>query len=364
MTSFPKVSTTARLGVVVTSLLLLLPRSAESFSQNHISFSSRHPISYFAASSSTSSDNGSPANNENGNPPVPPPTITLERLAHDLARSKFQKIVVLIGAGMSVSAGIPDFRTPGTGLYSKLDEYQLPYPEAIFELSYFQQNPAPFVDVARAIWPGQAEGPKPTLAHSFVALLEQRGMLKRVYTQNIDGLERLAGVSDEKLIECHGHFSTASCTKFMCRRKGDIDIEACRDLYMQGKAMNCPDCDSLVKPDIVFFGEELPSIFVDHINPDMDDCDLLIVMGTSLLVAPVASIPNWVGEKVPRVLINRDLVGSFATAARRAKQNPEFLSRDVFAQGDCDDGARIICELAGEDWITQLQTMHTTSSSE
>ena len=362
MISFPKV-----IAIAIRVGALALPWPVLSFSQFHLpsiahshvsgrSLGSTQATSTVLFSSVSSRENDSPNNKDD-----PPPT--LETLAQDLANSKYKNIVVLIGAGMSVSAGIPDFRTPGTGLYSKLEDYNLPYPEAIFELEYFRQNPAPFVDVAKAIWPGQADGPNATLAHSFVALLEKRGLLKRVYTQNIDGLERLAGVSDERLIECHGHFSTCSCIKFMCKRKKDIDPKECQETYMKGEIMKCPDCGSFVKPDIVFFGEELPSIFVDYIDKDMDDCDLLIVMGTSLLVAPVASIPNWVGKKVPRLLINRDLVGSFATEARRAKHTSNFQTRDVFAQGDCDDGAREICRLAGEDWEKQLDEMHAETSS-
>ena len=305
--------------------------------------------------------------------------ITIESLARQLAASsininnnnddddeapnnhknKFKNIVVVLGAGISVSAGIPDFRTPGTGLYSKLEEYQLPYPEAIFELDYFRNDPSPFVTIAKAIWPGQEDGPKPTIAHSFVALLEQRGLLKRVYTQNIDGLERLAGVSDERLVECHGHFSTASCTSPTCHRKRDIDPRQCQEAYLNGEVMHCPDCGSIVKPDIVFFGEELPPVFMDHITQDMEECDLLIVMGTSLLVAPVATIPQWVDRKVPRVLINRELVGSFAEEAMLAKRsNGSFQTRDVFIKGDCDDGAQKLCELAGDDWLAQLKELH------
>ena len=277
--------------------------------------------------------------------------LSLELLVQQIASNKHTKIVVVLGAGVSVSAGIPDFRTPGTGLYSKLEEYNLPYPEAIFELGYFRMNPQPFVEIAKAIWPGQEDGPKPTLAHAFLALLEQRGLLRRVYTQNIDGLERLAGVSDDKLIECHGHFSTCSCINAGCPnyKPNKIDPRQCQEAYSTGTAMQCPNCNSLVKPDIVFFGEELPSIFVDTIYQDMDDCDLLIVMGTSLLVAPVASIPNWVGRTVPRLLINRDIVGAFLKRSDK---------RNVIAQGDCDEGVRKICKLAGKDWIEQLEEIH------
>jgi Sir2 family len=80
---------------------------------------------------------------------------TLETLAEKLGNQKFQNIVVLIGAGASVSAGIPDFRTAGTGLYDRLQHYQLPYPEAIFDLDYYQNQPKPFVELCQEIWPGK-----------------------------------------------------------------------------------------------------------------------------------------------------------------------------------------------------------------
>jgi NAD-dependent SIR2 family protein deacetylase len=112
-----------------------------------------------------------------------------------------------------------------------------------------------------------------------------------------------------------------------------------------------------VKPDIVFFGETLPDIFMDNVNDDMGDCDLLIVMGTSLLVDPVASIPKWVGPKVPRLLINRELVGAFLGGG-----GIDSKKRDVFLQGDCDDGVRYFCKLLGDDWATNLDNIHTAAS--
>lgn len=212
------------------------------------------------------------------------------------------------------------------------------------------------MEVAQSIWPGQDSGPKPTLAHAFVALLEQKGILKRVYTQNIDGLESLAGISDNKLIECHGHFRSASCIS--CKSKTSIDIKSCRDAYMQGQVYSCEKCSSPVKPDVVFFGDALPDIFMDNIHKDMDECDLLIVMGTSLLVDPVASIPKWVGPDTPRLLINRELVGAFLGGG-----GIQSKKRDVFAQGDCDDGVRRLCKLIGEDWATELEVLHEAASS-
>ncbi len=101
-----------------------------------------------------------------------------------------------------------DFRTPGTGLYDNLQTYNLPTPESVFDLLYFKENPKPFYTLAKDLYPGRF---KPTLTHHFIKLLSDRGMLLRNYTQNIDGLERLAGIPPEKIIEAHGSFASARC---------------------------------------------------------------------------------------------------------------------------------------------------------
>jgi NAD-dependent SIR2 family protein deacetylase len=293
--------------------------------------------------------------------------VSLESIAEKFAESSFKNVLVLVGAGVSVSAGIPDFRTPGTGLYSKLEEYNLPFPEAIFELDYFRQNPFPFIELSKAIWPGQPDGPKPTLGHAFLKLLQEQGALRRVYTQNIDGLESLAGVDDEKLVECHGNFRSCSCTSPKCRAQMP-DSKECQQSFMNGSVYPCPKCGSPVKPEVVFFGEELPMRFQDLIDDDVDSCDLLIVMGTSLLVAPVATIPRWVGKNVPRVLINRELVGDFRTQAaiRKAALDKEGLPpiRDVFVEGDCDDAVRVFSQAIGHDWEQALLQIHRSNQGD
>lgn len=105
-----------------------------------------------------------------------------------------QRILVLTGAGVSVAAGIPDFRTPGTGLYDNLRTYDLPYPEAVFDVDFYRRDPHPFVRLASELWPGLHKY-YPTLTHSFITLLHQKGLLVRCYTQNIDGLEHLGEFS-------------------------------------------------------------------------------------------------------------------------------------------------------------------------
>jgi NAD+-dependent protein deacetylase sirtuin 1 len=250
---------------------------------------------------------------------------TLQEAVQHIRQAKH--IIVLTGAGVSVSCGIPDFRSRD-GVYSRLSkEYpNLPDPQAMFDIKFFYQDPRPFYKFAKQIFPGQF---KPSPSHRFIKKLEEGNSLLRNYTQNIDTLERVAGIS--RLIECHGSFATASCTRCKFRINGD----AIREDILQQRIPVCFLCNpnqstsqnlpaslndetvdsenlrSLVemgifKPDIVFFGEELPDDFHDSIDTDRNKCDLLIVIGSSLKVKPVAMIPNLVPPNVPQILINRE----------------------------------------------------------
>lgn len=264
---------------------------------------------------------------------------TIETIAESFRTNAFTKVLVVSGAGVSVAAGIPDFRSPGSGLYDNLHKYDLPYPEAIFDVDFYIQNPKPFVTLAKEIWPGVNY--RPTLTHCFFSLLDKKGILRRVYTQNIDGLEAVAGVTEEKLVECHGHFRSSACVK--CRTK--FDAEVCQKAMIeQGEAPKCNSCGSSVKPDIVFFGEVMPSRFSDLVHYDVASSDLVIVLGSSLMVAPVCFIPDWVKSNVPRLLLNRDLVGTFGKA------------NDVFMEGDCDDSVRQLCRMIG--WEEELDAIY------
>ncbi|XP_034938806.1 NAD-dependent protein deacetylase sirtuin-1 [Chelonus insularis] len=231
-----------------------------------------------------------------------------------------KKIIVLTGAGVSVSCGIPDFRSRD-GIYSRLaqDFPDLPDPQAMFDINYFGQDPRPFFKFAREIYPGQF---KPSPCHRFIKMLEKQKKLLRNYSQNIDTLEQVAGI--ENVIECHGSFATASCTN--C--KFQVTAEDIREDIFAQRIPLCPKCfidlspslasmnsndnfselvsQGIMKPDIVFFGEGLPDAFHDAIAKDKDECDLLIVIGSSLKVRPVALIPSSIPSHVPQILINRE----------------------------------------------------------
>ena len=108
---------------------------------------------------------------------IPDAPVALKTLAHWIL-AECNNVVILSGAGVSVAAGIPDFRTPGTGLYDNLQKFQLPYAEAIFDVGFYRNNPQPFCTLAKEIWPGMIHSP--TLTHSFISLLASKGKLLRV----------------------------------------------------------------------------------------------------------------------------------------------------------------------------------------
>jgi len=160
--------------------------------------------------------------------------------------SNCSNVIVMAGAGISTSAGIPDFRSPGTGLYSQLEKYNLPFPEAIFQLDYFRKNPKPFFLLAKELYP---QNFKPTPTHYFLRLLNEKNKLLRIFTQNIDSLERVAGLPADKLVEAHGTFFTSHCLN--CRKA--YDLEFVKEIIFKDEIPYCTECKGAIKPDIVFF---------------------------------------------------------------------------------------------------------------
>eukprot|EP00088_Acartia_fossae_P063992 TRINITY_DN7849_c0_g1_i11.p1 TRINITY_DN7849_c0_g1~~TRINITY_DN7849_c0_g1_i11.p1 ORF type:complete len:645 (-),score=148.26 TRINITY_DN7849_c0_g1_i11:618-2552(-) len=421
---------------------------------------------------------------------------TLEDVARHIKHAR--KILVLTGAGVSVSCGIPDFRSKD-GVYARLavDFPDLPDPQAMFDIQYFRKDPRPFFKFAKEIYPGQFT---PSPCHRFIHCLEREGKLLRNYTQNIDTLEQVAGIS--RVVQCHGSFATASCT--ICRQKQEA--HTIREDIMEQKIPLCPKCPSpnlqeildrlhieqetkkelerkrlqelasleqrdleskrspdqlgagisdsnapeagycntpgpssetgssnpgpsseagfsnpgpsssqqqssnsddqpsqskldppqtreletqqgdnptpssskqedeaspstlspgkdatqsnptppsakslfslpsmspfvkvpIMKPDIVFFGEGLSDQFHKTISEDKDEVDLLIVIGSSLKVRPVALIPSSIPKHIPQVLINRERLS--------------HMTFDVELLGDCDVVINQLCHMLEGDW--------------
>jgi NAD-dependent histone deacetylase SIR2 len=170
----------------------------------------------------------------------------------------------------------------------------LPFAEAVFDISYFRNNPHPFYTLAQELYPGKY---RPTITHSFIRLLQDKGFLLKLFTQNIDCLEREAGVRDEYIIEAHGSFARQRCIE--CKNTYPDDLM--KEAIVKKDVPHCltPECNGLVKPDIVFFGEQLPeAFFMNRMLPAT--ADLCIIMGTSLSVQPFASLPEFVREGTPR----------------------------------------------------------------
>ncbi|OTF73375.1 NAD-dependent protein deacetylase sirtuin-2-like protein [Euroglyphus maynei] len=250
----------------------------------------------------------------------------------------------MCGAGISTSVGIPDFRSPKTGLFHQLEKYNLPYPEAVFDLSFFNSNPKPFYHLAKNLLP---ENFKPTPCHYFMRLIHDKNLMLRTYTQNIDSLERIAGITADKLVEAHGSFHTGHCINEECRKEYSFEFmkKIVLDKDREDNVVYCEDCGSYVKPDIIFYGELLPDRFYRLYQRDFINCDLLIVMGTSLTVQPFASLVELVGKHIPRVMINKT----------RPNGHIFHRKRDVFIKSETDSACLELAEKLG--WRDELEKL-------
>lgn len=241
----------------------------------------------------------------------------------------------------------------------------------MFDIHMFREDPSVFYSIAKDILPPTSSDGKTryTPTHAFIRLLQDKSKLLTNYTQNIDNIEAAAGIEKDKLIQCHGSFAWATCQE--CRHK--VPGEAIYPEIRRGAVPNCKECverlrisgtkrkraadianrpnkkrnwedDSepegdedyslavagIMKPDITFFGEALPATFRNRITDhDRDQVDLVIVIGTSLKVAPVADVPNIVPADVPQIYIN--------------KTRCSHVDFDIEMRGDCD---LVIAELA------------------
>ncbi|KGR02635.1 NAD-dependent histone deacetylase SIR2 [Candida albicans GC75] len=285
-----------------------------------------------------------------------------------------KNIMVITGAGISTSLGIPDFRS-SQGFYSMIQHLGLSDPQEVFDLDLFLNDPNIFYSIAHMILPpNQIYSP----LHSFIKLLQDKNKLLRNYTQNIDNLESYAGIHKENLIQCHGSFATASCITCGYKVDGEIIFPEIKNKEIP----YCPKCNEVkqsilkkekntkskskkkkkkknkpyddddeeeeegetyfhesfgvMKPDITFFGEQLPENFKIAINQDINKVDLVLVIGTSLKVAPVADIVGKIPEHIPQILLNKDPIN--------------HCQFDVSLLGYCDDVASYIANELGESW--------------
>jgi NAD-dependent deacetylase len=203
-------------------------------------------------------------------------TDAARRLA-ELIRSS-GRTVALTGAGISVPSGIPDFRSPGTGLWEKVD------PMEVAHIEVFHRDPKRFWSYYRPRF-GMLWDKQPNRAHEVLAELESGGMLEAVITQNIDRLHRKAG--SRRIIEVHGTIETSSCVS--C--SASFPLAEVEDLFDSEGVPRCAQCAGPVKPDVVLFGELLPEHAMEEAHALARRADLMLCIGSSLEVHPVASLP-------------------------------------------------------------------------
>mmetsp|Transcript_5177 Transcript_5177/g.7296 ORF Transcript_5177/g.7296 Transcript_5177/m.7296 type:complete len:622 (+) Transcript_5177:52-1917(+) len=374
-----------------------------------------------------------------------------------------KNVLVLAGAGMSVSCGIPDFRSKDSGLYNTLDaeELGLSCPEDLFDYEVFQEDPKPFFQFAKHIYfpLGKDKEMEPSCSHRFLALLQKKGMLLRVYTQNMDGLETVAGVSSNKMVHAHGSLQWATCCK--CKRK--VPSSVLKPDILNGSVPKCQHpiattssaspssssisksristknkkplltsppltrssstsstassttsssllssnnssttatrmttrkrrrpplastteekekkknqsgdnfspsniCGGILKPGVTFFGEALHDNVRRRLEADREKADALIVIGTSLSVAPMSKVIEYLPPSIPRILINRTLVHPPRTSItsttssssdnedeEEEEEEEDFREDYVFDAhllGFCDDVTRALVKELNDD---------------
>jgi NAD+-dependent protein deacetylase SIR2 len=319
---------------------------------------------------------------------------------------------------ISTSLGIPDFRSKKSGFYTKLSAMGFEEPEEMFDLQNFDQDPSYsypipscklqhltpnsiFYSLAADILP---QPDKWTPTHQFIRLLQDRGKLLRNYTQNIDNIESHAGITADKMIQCHGSWAFATCRKCsykipgkeifasvraktvaqcnVCKlqlgastRPGTLKRKRSGTGIQKSKKRGDEDSDSdgqydipepgVMKPDITFFGEHLPHKFFDALqNHDRNKVDLVIVIGTSMKVAPVSEIPQYVDKEIPQIYISLDVSCPYSSPATQNSFTGKVSSRkctnatpqpihhidfDINLIGECDTVVTSLCQRAGWD---------------
>jgi NAD-dependent deacetylase len=208
----------------------------------------------------------------------------LRRSAHTIA---------LTGAGISTPSGIPDFRSPQSGLWSLSD------PLEVASLWAFHERPEDFYAWIRPLLRMIATA-QPNTAHRVLAEMEASGCLSAIITQNIDSLHQRAG--SRRVLELHGHVRTASC--LACRTV--FSSESLWPQLLAGPPPRCPACGAVLKPDVILFGEPLPYEELSLAQQECLACQVMLVVGTSLEVMPAADLPLLARRRGAHlVVINR-----------------------------------------------------------
>ncbi|MFQ5399442.1 MAG: NAD-dependent deacetylase [Anaerolineae bacterium] len=202
----------------------------------------------------------------------------IEQAISLLKRSRH--VVALTGAGISTPSGIPDFRSPGSGVWNHVD------PMEVASIAAFRRRPQSFYDwmrpLTKTIWEAQ-----PNAAHMALAEMEANGPLQCVITQNIDMLHTRAG--SKVVHEVHGHMREATCLQCYAVYPTETALAAYLDT---GAVPHCDACGGVLKPNVILFGELLPVSVINEARRQSLTCDLMLVAGSSLEVSPAGDLPR------------------------------------------------------------------------
>lgn len=208
-----------------------------------------------------------------------------------------QRIVCFTGAGISTESGIPDFRSPGTGLWNKIKPIQF-------------QDFVGSAEARRQSWQRKFAGEmkmehaEPNKGHLALARLVEQGKCSAIITQNVDNLHQHSGVPDDKVIELHGNASYASCLS--CTTRYEL-AELQQQFESMGEVQPCHRCDGLIKTATISFGQAMPEAAMERAQLETDQCDLMIVLGSSLTVYPAAGFPEYAKRRgAGLAIVNRE----------------------------------------------------------
>ncbi len=220
------------------------------------------------------------------------PMIEKINKAADLI-SRTNKVVVFTGAGISTESGIPDFRGPG-GLWTRYDPDD-------FTISNFLQSDR----TRKKLWQGMLDGglmdeANPNAAHLALVELEKMGKLVSLVTQNVDNLHQKAGNNPALIRELHGNMQMLICLN--CKRRYPVNI--IRDKFADSENVPaCESCMGILKPDVVFFGEALPQDILSQAMMEANQCEVMLVIGSSLVVYPAAYVPVQAKQAGAKLII-------------------------------------------------------------
>ncbi len=217
------------------------------------------------------------------------PSVSLQKAATLIKNAKFA--VALTGAGSSTPSGIPDFRSSGSGLWTRYSHTE------VASLTSFRRNPERFFEWLKPL-ANQILAAKPNPAHYALARLEQQQLLNTIITQNIDGLHQRAGSNN--VLQVHGTLNTLTCIG--CYQQVSANGYTA-PLLNTGKIPQCENCGNILKPDVVLFEEQLPAQIWLRAQQVTYACDLMVIAGTSLVVSPVAQLPDQAKKNGARIII-------------------------------------------------------------